>query len=44
MVVKSLPPEAKPKLTLDTGMMVTPSGVEMGSPITEFTSTISRIF
>ena len=30
--------------TFVTGIMVTPSGVEMGSPMTEFTSTISRIF
>ena len=35
-------PEAKPMETLDTGMMVI-SPTTMGSPITLFTSTISRI-
>ena len=44
LVVKSLPPEAKPKDSLDTGISVTPSSVRMGEPMMVFTSTISRIF
>ena len=41
---KSVPAPPKPTLTLETGMMVTPSGVVIGSPTTELTSTISLIF
>ena len=40
----SLPPEAKPKETLETGIRVDPSGVVMGSPTTVFESTMVRIF
>ena len=43
-LVKSEPAPPKPTLTLETGIIVTPSGVVMGSPTTEFTSTISFIF
>lgn len=39
---KSLPPQVKPKLSLDTGTSVTPSGVVMGWPMTVSLLTISR--
>ena len=42
--LKSVPPEAKPKLTLDTGRMVMPSSVVMGLPIMVLESTIWWIF
>ena len=44
LVAKSLPPEANPKESFDTGMSVIPSSVRMGVPIMVLTSTISRIF
>ena len=40
---KSVPPEAKPKLTLDTGRMVVPSSVVIGLPMMVLASTISWI-
>ena len=42
--LKSVPPEAKPKLTLDTGRMVMPSSVVMGLPMMVLESTIWWIF
>ena len=41
---KSVPPEAKPKETLDTGRMVMPSSVVMGLPMMVLESTIWWIF
>lgn len=41
--VVSLPPEANPKVTRETGMEVIPSGVVIGAPITVFVSTMERI-
>ena len=41
---KSVPPEAKPKLTLETGRMVVPSSVMMGLPMMVLESTIWWIF
>ena len=41
---KSLPPDAKPKVTLETGMTVVPSAVVIGVPMMVLTSTISLIF
>ena len=40
---KSVPPEAKPKLTLDTGRMVVPSSVVIALPMMVLASTISWI-
>ena len=41
---KSEPPEAKPYVTFDTGMIVRPSGRLIGSPIIVLTSTKSLTF
>ena len=40
---KSLPPDAKPNVTLETGITVVPSAVVIGVPMMVLTSTISLI-